>query len=491
MSEPAPAPVRAPELARPGTEWLNVAEPLSLKALAGRLVLLDFWTFCCINCLHVLATLRQVEEAFPTEVAVIGVHSPKFAAEKDAGNVRQAIARYDIGHPVLHDPEMQVWRDYAVKVWPTLVIVSPDGYVIGQSSGEPDAARLIQTLRRLLEEARRGGHLRPAAIELTAPAPVHGRLSFPGKIKPLSFRGQPAWAIADAGHHQVAVVSDQGRELLRLGSGRPGFADGGIAAACFNSPQGLEAGADRLFVADTGNHAIRAVDLTAGTVTTLAGAGQRGRALLGWEDARDAALASPWDLALAGDRLLFANAGTHQLGQIELTSGLLARLAGDGGEDIVDGHAARARLAQPSGLALSPARDAVFFVDSETSSLRLATLEERPRVGTLVGAGLFEFGHVNGPFPQARLQHPLGLAWRDGGLVVADSYNARLRWVDLAQRSVGDLDEGFLCEDALCLPLAEPAGIAAAGGRLLVSDTNNHRILEYRLSERAYCTWFC
>ena len=490
MSQAPPAPVRAPEIARPGTHWLNVGEPLSLKALAGKLVLLDFWTSCCINCMHVLATLRQVEEAFPTEVAVIGVHSPKFAAEKDLANVRQAIARYDIRHPVLHDPEMQVWREYAVKAWPTLVLVSPDGYVIGQSSGEPDPRQLLATVRRLLEEAKQQGRLRPAPLALSAAEPAAGRLSFPGKIKPVAYRGQPAWAIADAGHHQVAIVSARGEELLRIGNGAPGFADGSLTAASFNSPQGLAASAGWLYVADTGNHAIRVVDLHAGTVHRLAGTGHRGQALRGWETARDAALASPWDLAVAGDRLIFANAGTHQLGLIELPSGLLARLAGDGREDIADGLAAQARLAQPSGLALSPAGNAVFFVDSETSAVRIATLDGRPRVATLVGAGLFEFGHVNGPFQQARLQHPLGLDWQADGLVIADSYNGRLRRVDLAARNVADLDEGYVCEDALCLPLAEPAGIAAADGRLLVADTNNHRILEYRLADRAYRTWF-
>ena len=123
--------VRAPDFDQPGLAWFNVAAPLSLAALRGKLVILDFWTFCCINCLHILPSLRRVEEAFPDEVVVIGVHSPKFAAEREAANVAAAIARYGIAHPVIHDPDFRLWREYAVRAWPTLIFVSPDGRVIG------------------------------------------------------------------------------------------------------------------------------------------------------------------------------------------------------------------------------------------------------------------------------------------------------------------------------------------------------------------------
>ncbi|MBU2091977.1 MAG: hypothetical protein KKB63_15570, partial [Alphaproteobacteria bacterium] len=210
----------------------------------------------------------------------------------------------------------------------------------------------------------------------------------------------------------------------------------------------------------------------------------------------DAELASPWDLALFGDTLYFANAGTHQLGYIDFARAEVVRLAGSGGENITDGPVGEATLAQPSGLVLSPDGGALYFADSETSSIRaIRSEEDGPRVETLVGAGLFEFGHVNGSFATARLQHCLGLDWwpeagSAGGLIVADSYNNALRVLDFADRSVRDLDDGFDCHDPVCYPLAEPAGVTAAGeDRLLVSDTNNHRILEYRPGRRRYHTW--
>lgn len=489
------ASVRAPEIDRPGLVWFNVARPLSLAELRGRLVILDFWTFCCINCMHVLPALRRVEERFPEEVVVVGVHSPKFAAEKDPANVERAIARYGIVHPVVHDPEFRIWRDYAVRAWPSLVFIDPDGREAGRHAGEADGDLLVQAIGNALAQYRQNGVLRPGTLDL-APVPSQaGRFAFPGKIKPFPATGEPRhWALADAGHHQIAVLDDSGRETARFGSGSPGLEDGPAAQARFNGPQGLICGEDpdgrmAIFVADTGSHAIRQIDVASGMVTTLAGNGRRGPVLGATDSAAASALASPWDLELAGTTLYFANAGTHQLGLLDLAAGTVAALSGDGGETILDGPALAARLAQPSGLALSPDGAQLYFADSETSSVRVLHLSEL-RVETLVGTGLFDFGHVNGAFLDARLQHALGLCWWNGNFAVADSYNGALRVLDLMLREVRDLDDGFLCEDPVCLPLSEPAGIWAEGeDRLLVADTNNHRILEYLPGERRYRTW--
>jgi thiol-disulfide isomerase/thioredoxin/sugar lactone lactonase YvrE len=488
--------VHAPEIDLPGLEWLNVERPLSLAALRGKLVILDFWTFCCINCMHVLPTLRRVEDAFPTELAVIGVHSPKFAAERDAANVRAAIARYGIRHPVVHDPEFRLWRAYAVRAWPTLVFVAPDGTVLGQHAGEPDPEALLAGVGEFLGQARAAGALRPAPLALAPAAPGTGRLAFPGKIKAWRRNGATRWVIADSGHHQIVVVDERGAEIARIGAGAGGRNDGPLAEARFDGPQGLVAEGDVIYVADTGNHAIRKVDLAAGQVATLAGTGRRGPALGHPAPAVAAALASPWDLALDGHRLYFANAGTHQLGQLDLAAGTVAALAGDSGEAIEDGPALAARLAQPSGLALDAGARQLYFVDSETSAVRELDLDAG-RVRTLVGHGLFDFGHRNGAFGEARLQHPLGIDWAPvegtpGRLYVADSYNGRVRAVDLAAQRIDDVDgEGFVCADPVCLPAGEPAGVAVAGlQRLLVADTNNHRVLEYDLVGRSYRTWF-
>ncbi|WGF89138.1 thioredoxin-like domain-containing protein [Marinivivus vitaminiproducens] len=483
--------VRAPEIDRPGLVWLNTARPQGLADLKGRLVLLDFWTLCCINCIQVLPTLRRIEERFADRVTVIGVHSPKFAAERETANVEQAVRRYGIRHPVISDPDMTLWRHYAVRAWPTLVFIDPQGYVVGQVSGEPDPDRLEQAIARMLEAAEADGLLSPGLLPEAPQADAGGRLSFPGKIKPLA--GERAgFAIADAGHHQVVVVDDDGAEVRRFGSGRPGLEDGGPGDACFQSPQGLVAAAGAIFVADTGNHALRRIDLATGAVGTLAGTGRRGPVIHAGAPGPATALASPWDLEVRGNLLVVANAGTHQLLAFDLDTGTVAPLAGTGGENIADGPAAQALLAQTSGLCWGPDGE-LCFADSETSSIRRLRLEDTdPQVETLVGEGLFVFGHVNGPFGEARLQHALGVCRDGAGLLVADSYNRAIRRLDLDARVVADLDDGrYLCTDDVCLPLAEPAGVWSDGaGRVLVSDTNNHRITVYDADTMTTRTWF-
>jgi sugar lactone lactonase YvrE/thiol-disulfide isomerase/thioredoxin len=481
---------RAPDFDRAGLDWLNVIRPLSLSDLKGRLVILDFWTFCCINCFHVLPTLKRIEEGFPNDVAVIGVHSPKFDHERDLDALAAAVERYGVTHPVVHDPHMVLWDEYCIRAWPTLVLISPDGWIIGQIAGEPNPDMLLQGVGDMVRQFWERGEMGPAALPRDTAGTTfktNGRLRFPGKIKPCPLGdGRKGWAIADTGHNQIVVVDDDGAELHRYGTGTAGFEDG--AGATFNGPEGLACEAAAIYVADTRNHAIRRIDRSGGQVTTLAGIGVRGTALSLAEPGGGTALASPWDLELMNGQLLFANAGTHQIGVLDLDTGMVRALAGGGGEAIVDGCGEHAMLAQPSGLALSPDGTVLYFADSETSAVRRLALEGTPLVETIVGAGLFDFGHDNGTLAEARLQHPLGLTWLDGKrLVVADSYNGTLRLIDLGQETVSDLD---LCGEGACEPLSEPAGIASDGAfRLLVSDTNNHRIVEVRLDTGTVTTW--
>lgn len=486
--------VRAPEIDRAGFQWFNVERPLSLRSVRGRIVILDFWTFCCVNCMHVLPALRRVEEAFPHEVVVIGVHSPKFPAERDAANLRHAIARYEVRHPVVHDPALTLWKEYAVRAWPTLVLISPDGHVIGQLAGEPDPDLLLRGVGDMVHTFFRRGEITPGTLPLAyQPLPPSGRLRFPGKIKPLPGSDLARWAVADAGHHQVLLLGDDGTEVARIGSGEAGFADGPAAEAAFCAPQGVAATKAAVYVADTGNHALRRVDRRDGRVRTIAGLGCRGMPLTEEADGLRTPLASPWDVAVFRDRLVFANAGTHQLATFDPVTGRVAPLAGTGAESLVDGPATEAVLAQPSGLAADSGHALLYFVDSETSSVRRLTLAGTPVVETLVGSGLFAFGDADGPFAEAQLQHPLGLACVEGGLVVADSYNHCLRFLDLAARTVTTLGPDAACEQAAagCHGLSEPAGVWRAGPhRLLISDTNNHRIVEWRLDTGRLRTWF-
>ena len=105
--------VRAPELPQ-NSFWFNTDKPLSLKQLKGRIVILDFWTYCCINCLHILPNLKYLEQKYKDSLTVIGVHSAKFDNEKETENIHQAILRYDIEHPVVVDNNFRLWQEYAV-----------------------------------------------------------------------------------------------------------------------------------------------------------------------------------------------------------------------------------------------------------------------------------------------------------------------------------------------------------------------------------------
>lgn len=482
----------APELSRSGQVWFNVEYPLSLADLRGRLVILDFWTACCVNCLHILPVLQTLEETFGESLVVIGVHSPKYLAERDPKCLANAICRLGIRHPVIHDPDFCLWRAYGICAWPTLVFIGPDGKVVGELQGEPITERLLAGVGRMIRQWRQEGVPRPTPLPSLVAPTRDGRLAFPTKIKRLRRPGKANhWVVADSGHHQIVVFDDDGREWQRYGSGLPGFIDADASHSAFRNPQGLICDDQGIYVADTGNHAIRHIDLASGAVSTIAGTGERGCILKQTLPARQAELASVWDLELNGDRLFFANAGTHQLGELSLSRGELRPLAGTGGEALEDGDATAAQLAQPAGLALDPTGRALYFADSESSSVRRLWLADRPQVETLVGAGLFDFGYCNGGFTTARLQHCRGLAWWNGSLLVADTYNSMLRRIDLEQRCVttvagcgrngtgdGELTGG------------EPAGVCVAGAdRILVADTNHHRIVELHPSRGTTHLW--
>jgi len=412
----------------------------------------------------VLPQLRALEQRFGDAIAVVGVHSGKYTAERITDRIRDASIRLDATHPVLNDRQFRVWRAYAVRAWPTLVAIDPRGAVVGMSAGEFTAEGVAPFVERVLAEARASGALREESMRLSADPPTipPDHLAFPGKVAVRDDR----IAIADSGHHRLLVgrLEEDGSRMRVervIGSGVPGFANGDAPA--FRYPQGLAFGdGDTLYVADAGNHAIRAVSLTKGSVRTLAGTGVQLRTA---SDRDDGAMSSPWDLALVGDTLHIAMAGIHQLWTLDLPSETAALFAGSGAEELHDGPHNEAALAQPMGLALAP--DALLVADAESSAVREADLNMSGSVRTIVGTGLFDFGHVDGVGERARLQHPQGLAVaEDGRVLVCDSYNDALRWLDRTEREVTTWVSG----------LHEPGGIAIGARSVYVADTNAHRI---------------
>ncbi|HEY3870495.1 MAG TPA: NHL domain-containing thioredoxin family protein [Actinocrinis sp.] len=469
-AQPAQPRVRAPRLT--GRGWINTAGGAA-PDLAGRIVLLDFWTFCCANCLHVIDELRGIEDEFADVLVVVGVHSPKFVHEADRDALVAACERYDVRHPVLDDPELSTWKAFAVRAWPTLSVVDPEGYVVAQMSGEGHAHSLRTLIARLVAEHEAKGTLRRGQSPYTPPEPEPTELRFPGKIAALP---GGTFAVSDTAHHRVVEIAADGETVLRaFGSGARGLADGPADQARFSEPQGLcLLDENTVLVADSVNHALRTIDLADGAVRTVAGTGRQwAQGSVSAGPAREIDLSSPWDLAVLPDgRIAVAMAGIHQLWTYDPAAGTVAATAGTTNEGLVDGPAGQAWFSQPSGLALG-ADGRLWIADSESSALR--SLHDG-RVETAVGQGLFDFGLRDGEAKQALFQHPLGVtALPDGSVAVCDTYNGAIRRYDPAAEQVTTLITG----------LREPSGAVLAEGGLLVVESAAHRLTRIRLPEEA------
>jgi thiol-disulfide isomerase/thioredoxin len=465
--------VRAPELVGAGG-WINTGgKSLTLADLRGKIVLLDFWTFCCINCLHVLDELRELEEKHRDTLVIVGVHSPKFVHEAEHQAVVDAVDRYDVRHPVLDDPELVTWKQYAVRAWPTLVVVDPEGYVVAQHAGEGHAHAIAALVAELETAHAAKGTLRRGDSPYVPPTAEPGALRFPGKA--LLLPGG-SYLVADSGHHSLVELGPDGETVLRrIGSGERGLLDGPAELARFSEPQGLALLPDgTVVVADTVNHALRRVDLGTGAVSTLAGTGRQW-----WQNsptsgpATEVDLSSPWDVAWFDGQVWIAMAGTHQLWTFDPAAGTVAVAAGTTNEGLVDGPAAEAWFAQPSGLAATP--DRLWIADAETSALRYVSRESK-EIRTAVGTGLFDFGLRDGDAAQALLQLPLGVTvLPDGSVAVLDTYNHALRRYDPATDRLS----------TLATDLREPSGAVVVDGDIVVVESARHRLTRLRLPEEA------
>jgi sugar lactone lactonase YvrE/thiol-disulfide isomerase/thioredoxin len=466
-----------------GLDWLNVDKPLKLADLRGKIVLIDFWTYCCINCMHVIPDLKRLEAKYPNELVVVGVHSAKFLTEKGTDNVREAVLRYEVAHPVVNDKDFAVWNAYGATSWPTFMLIDHEGRIVKKKRGEGVYEALEPLIADLVKAADAENKLdrRPLKVSPERDKAPRSLLRFPGKLA-VDAAGERL-AVSDSNHNRIVLLSlKDGAVLEAIGGEAAGFKDGTFAEARFDKPQGVTFdGGARVVVADTGNHAIRSIDLKARTVETIAGTGEQARKYNVGGVGREVALNSPWDVAVSGDRLFVAMAGPHQIWTVDLATREAKPYAGSTRETLRDGLLLEAALAQPSGLAIDGRK--LYFADSEVSAIRAADLNPNGEVSTLIGKGLFDFGDADGKFDGALLQHPLGVAWHDGALYVADTYNNKVKRIDLAAGTittvVGTGRAGLKDGPAAESLFNEPNGLAAAGGKVYIADTNNHAIRIY------------
>ena len=487
--------LRAPELV--GRGWLNTGgEPVTLADLRGRIVVLDFWTFCCVNCLHVLDELRPLEEKYADSLVLIGVHSPKFEHEADPDALAGAVERYAVHHPVLDDPDLVTWQAYTARAWPTLVVIDPEGYIVASMSGEGHGHGLSVLIEELIASHSAKGTLRQGNSPYAAPAPAQTALRFPGKAAALP---DGSFLVSDTAHHELVWLEPD------LETERRRFADTNESGP-LNEPQGVlvlpadtaeRVGYD-VVVADSVNHRILGLRLADGTWTVLAGTGRQLRERSGSGPALKQDLSTPWDLAWFIGRVVIAMAGTHQLWALHLATdpadNTVAVLGGTSAEGIRDGAADEAWFAQPSGLAVSEEGSRLWVADSETSALRsLDVTDEGFVVTTHVGQGLFDFGHRDGTADDALLQHPLGVTvLPDGSVAISDTYNGAIRRFDPVTREVSTLATGLREPSDAVVELTEVgdtqspnrSGVAPRA-RLVVVESAAHQLVRIPLPDKA------
>ncbi len=467
------AAVRAPEFPE-GLTWVN-SSPVRLADLRGKLVILDFWTAGCINCIHELPHLAQLERKYREDLVVIGVQSAKYLAEGDPHNLANAVQRYAIEHPVVNDLDYQIWSAYGVRAWPTLIFISPEGRVIGEQAGEIPFEELDRLLAAETAEYSQNGSLRtgPSPVQTSSVQRPSSVLSFPGKV----LAGGDRVFIADSGHHRIILCDREGAVQRVVGAGEPGLVDGDPASARFNRPQGMVQLGDTLYVADADNHAIRSIDLATGEVRTCAGTGSQANRAVRSGPARETALSSPWDLASAEGKLFIAMAGLHQVWVFDPVQDTVAVWAGTGHEALRDGPRETAWLAQPTGL--DSDGDALYVSCAEAQAVRRIEFGSG-ETSTLVGTGLFDFGDQDGPAAAALLQHNQDVAAAGELVYVADTYNDKIKLVDRSSKSVttyaGSGENGWLDGPGEHARFDQPSGLSRDGETLWVADTNNHLI---------------
>ncbi|MEU8239202.1 NHL domain-containing thioredoxin family protein [Actinoplanes missouriensis] len=456
--------VRAPELK--GRGWLNTGgKDLTLADLRGKILILDFWTFCCINCLHVLDELRPLEEKYGDAIVVIGVHSPKFEHERDPVALAAAVERYGVHHPVVDDGDMHLWQQYAAKAWPTLAVVDPTGYLVASMAGEGHAEGLSRLIDELIVKHEADGTLHRGDGPFVPPPVPEGLLRFPGKAIELA---NGNLLVSDSARHSIVELERDGETLVRRFGGEN-------RNEPFSEPQGMVQLPPEIskitnydvIVADTVNHQLRALRTETGEIHVVAGSGKPWRSTVDDHphDALVADLSSPWDLAWFDDKVIIAMAGIHQLWWFDPIKRTVGVYAGTTVEALRDGPLPDVWMAQPSGLSVSRDGKRLWIADSETSALRYV---EDGVLHTAVGQGLFDFGHVDGKAEEALFQHPLGVAaLPDGSVLVADTYNGAVRRFDPAAGAVSTVDSG----------LAEPSDVlVTSDNEVLVVESAAHRL---------------
>jgi DNA-binding beta-propeller fold protein YncE/thiol-disulfide isomerase/thioredoxin len=455
-----------PELA-----WVNCEQAPLVSAQRGKAVLLNFWCGSSIACLQQAQELAQLQQRYADGLCVLGIHTPKHLGEAEDARVAKTANRWHLRYPVANDREWILWRQLGIEAWPTAVLLDHTGKLVAIYEGQGRRAEIEAHIERILDQAAeqdlRSFELPPRATRGEA----KGALRFPTRM----VASESHLYLADTGFNRVLELHFDGRINRQFGSGNPGHWDARNTDAGFRDPVGLAVWKDTLYVADTGNHAVRRVRLLTGEVETIAGNGHWGQpAAAELTQATASPLASPMDLAMspAGDRVFVAMAGLHQIWQYDLGRGVLSAWAGNGREDLVDGTGTFCSLAQPTGLAMMG--DVLYVLDAATSALRSIRLSDL-RVGTVIPGGMYAGGLQDGVGGGGRMCHPCAIHADSARkmLWIADTLNHRLRAYSLLKGELKTLNLNY--------ELQAPAGVCVAQQAIWITNTDAHELLKLDL----------
>ncbi len=443
--------------------WLNAA-PASLQDLRGRPVVLAFVNGTSVWSMQRVAEVTRWQARNPGRVHLVVVQVPRFEFEREPQQSLKLLRRQGINAPILLDAQWDAWRRFEVQAWPTLVLLDAAGQEAERLVGavgdlERTLNGLCEGLQRPLDEEGFG------ARELNAEPRLP--LLFPAGLVATDER----LYVADTGHHRILECTHSGRVLRQFGLGTADLVNGGTGEAAFNRPQGLALVRDVLYVADTGNHALRRINLMSGQVDTLCGNGRAGDPQAGvLEQPWDSALNHPADVAVADNQILIAMAGDNHVWSYDLGSRELRWRAGAGVVEVRDGSGHLAAFAQPCSIVA--VQQALYVCDSLGSAVRSVQLRG-DLVQTLVGQGPWESGNVDGPRLRARLQYPTAIAMGPDSpmLWIADAGNGALRTLRLGG---GDLS-------TVNLPrrLHGPCALAVAAGAIWIAEADGHAVLRF------------
>jgi len=459
-------------------EWINVNTPLTKNQLKGKMIILHFWKYSSINSIHSIDDLKKLEKKWKKELVIVGIHSPKFSAEKNLENLKQVVLRLGIEYPVISDINFTLWRLYGINFWPSFVLIDPLGKVVGFQSGEDIFEGFDKILSGMFEEFNGLGLMNLNSINSKEISkPPNTNLFFPGKLI-LNDDGTELF-IADSGHNRILRVDTKTNRILDvIGNGKAGFKDGNFGVATFYNPQGLTLKEDKLYIADSENHSIRETNLKTKKVKTLAGTGKQATTFNVSGIGKNVSFNSPWDLIEHKNKIYILMRGSHQVWTLDLLNLEAEVYAGSGSENLFDGKLEETSFAQPTGITKDEIK--FYITDSEASAIRSIDFKSSKLVKTIIGKGLFEFGDFDNIYPQAKLQYPMGISYNNRKLYVADSFNNKIKLIDPYEKSSTTLagtgkigkTNGKLSEASFF----EPCGVAAFKNKIYVADTNNHLI---------------